>query len=714
MAKKREARFIISAENKTAATISKVTGDVSKLGGAFQKVGKLVGPVFAGLASAAAVRSFANMVKGANDTVDAMGEVAGRLGIATSKLQEYRIAAKFAGVESEGLDKALGFLARNLGNIRNGLDTGGKKSGLLESLGLSSSEIRGGDVSEVFEKVVNGLSKIEDPATRSATAIALFGKSAGELGLLFKDGVPALERSRDLIRDLGLEIDDIDAARAGQLNDNFDKLNLILESAKNKIAAELSPTVIALTDRMLEAGSQGETMGQQIETGVSEALDTISRLYTLTSTVGNVFSATFNLIQAGFAGLAAVVTGFAAEFVKAIGTTAPNAFNALLVATEVGLTAMKQGFADFATGAANLIVASMNTAIAAVEKLVNVAANGLNNLIVASNAIAGTSFSTIGTASLGRVESFQNFPVDPVNFGRVDPFGGDLATGLGDYSKGFGNEGNRQLNDAAVDFRQAVLGVDDLLSGDVLPPKPIEDTAAALDLATDSANGLTDALGGGSGGGSGGSSGSKGGGTAGAVKKLGEATKEAGETMRETFKILEEYGKAVTSSLEKGIDDFVRSGKFSVSEFGASLLRDLAAITAKAAILGGILGNSQYGGNGSGLVGSFLSGLFSGGTGTGAASYDGGGFTGFGSRSGGLDGKGGFAAILHPNETVVDHTRGQSSGGPVTVNQTVVVRETMPAGVANAITRAASQQAVAEMLSISQRGGQRRKSFAFG
>ena len=40
------------------------------------------------------------------------------------------------------------------------------------------------------------------------------------------------------------------------------------------------------------------------------------------------------------------------------------------------------------------------------------------------------------------------------------------------------------------------------------------------------------------------------------------------------------------------------------------------------------------------------------------ASFDGGGFTGRGSRSGGLDGKGGFMAMLHPNETVVDHTKG--------------------------------------------------------
>ena len=37
-----------------------------------------------------------------------------------------------------------------------------------------------------------------------------------------------------------------------------------------------------------------------------------------------------------------------------------------------------------------------------------------------------------------------------------------------------------------------------------------------------------------------------------------------------------------------------------------------------------------------------------------AASFDGGGFTGMGARAGGLDGKGGFPAILHPNETVIE------------------------------------------------------------
>jgi hypothetical protein len=45
-------------------------------------------------------------------------------------------------------------------------------------------------------------------------------------------------------------------------------------------------------------------------------------------------------------------------------------------------------------------------------------------------------------------------------------------------------------------------------------------------------------------------------------------------------------------------------------------------------------------------------------------SFAGGGFTGGGSRSGGMDGLGGFPAMLHPNETVVDHRSGMPAAAP--------------------------------------------------
>ncbi len=55
-----------------------------------------------------------------------------------------------------------------------------------------------------------------------------------------------------------------------------------------------------------------------------------------------------------------------------------------------------------------------------------------------------------------------------------------------------------------------------------------------------------------------------------------------------------------------------------------------------------------------------------------SASFEGGGFTGMGARSGGIDGRGGFLATLHPNESVIDHTKGQ--GGGITVINNVDAR----------------------------------------
>lgn len=47
----------------------------------------------------------------------------------------------------------------------------------------------------------------------------------------------------------------------------------------------------------------------------------------------------------------------------------------------------------------------------------------------------------------------------------------------------------------------------------------------------------------------------------------------------------------------------------------------------------------------------------------GLASFEGGGFTGNGPRVGGLDGKGGYMAMVHPNEKVVDLTKQRQGGG---------------------------------------------------
>lgn len=83
-------------------------------------------------------------------------------------------------------------------------------------------------------------------------------------------------------------------------------------------------------------------------------------------------------------------------------------------------------------------------------------------------------------------------------------------------------------------------------------------------------------------------------------------------------------------------------------------IKEIVAEMAKSSIMEMFGFGGGIGGGSGGGLGGLLGGLLS---------FDGGGFTGNGSRTGGVDGKGGFPAMLHPNETVVDHTKGQSMGG---------------------------------------------------
>ena len=100
-------------------------------------------------------------------------------------------------------------------------------------------------------------------------------------------------------------------------------------------------------------------------------------------------------------------------------------------------------------------------------------------------------------------------------------------------------------------------------------------------------------------------------------------------------------------------------------------------------------------------------------------SLDGGGYTGSGSRSGGLDGKGGFMAMLHPQETVIDHTKhnsskGSSDSGSVVINQNFSFSANGDDSVKKIIAQAApkiAQMTKSEILNDRRRGGTMKATF---
>ena len=119
--------------------------------------------------------------------------------------------------------------------------------------------------------------------------------------------------------------------------------------------------------------------------------------------------------------------------------------------------------------------------------------------------------------------------------------------------------------------------------------------------------------------------------------------------------IEERLGKTATTSMKKFEDSIIntlKTGKSGFKDFADYVVEQLLRIAIQELIIKRITGGAS----------KFFSSL----------SFDGGGYTGMGARAGGVDGKGGFPAILHPNETVVAHTKGQGMGTTVNFNISTV------------------------------------------
>jgi hypothetical protein len=149
-----------------------------------------------------------------------------------------------------------------------------------------------------------------------------------------------------------------------------------------------------------------------------------------------------------------------------------------------------------------------------------------------------------------------------------------------------------------------------------------------------------------------------------AFRKAGEANQTSLTDQQSAFERYKQELEDSTLAIEnatikafRGMEDalvnFVRTGKLDFKSMVDSMIADLIRLSIQQAITQPLFerfSSSSFFGN----IKSFF--------GTDVPSGDGGGFTGYAARTGGIDGKGGFPAILHPNETIIDHTKGQQMG----------------------------------------------------
>jgi len=182
---------------------------------------------------------------------------------------------------------------------------------------------------------------------------------------------------------------------------------------------------------------------------------------------------------------------------------------------------------------------------------------------------------------------------------------------------------------------------------------------------------------------------------------------ELSPAMTKLDQIAESVGKSFEDAMMSAVDG-TSSVKSAFRSMASEIIKELYRIFVVKQITGFISGfisdPAMFGGmGGTGSIGSVRPMAR-------PASLDGGGYTGNGARAGGLDGRGGFMAMMHPRETVVDHTKGQ--GGGITVIQNNTFQSGVTRSEVSALLPRMVEASKAAVLDAKRQGGSYGKGFA--
>jgi len=219
------------------------------LGGIGNILGSVTGGVLAlgaGL-SAAGVASFA---KSAIDAADNLRDMSQRTGVSVEMLSKFEKAAAMGGTSIEVVSKNMERLSKGLYSVNYSVNDSGNKVGpALERLGLSATNSAGKlkNADQVLLEIADKFQKMPDGVEKTALAIQLFGKAGAEI-------IPMLNEGRQAIEGLGATMTTDFANKADAFNDSLAATQIVFGQIGMAIADQLLPYLSSAVDWISRVG----------------------------------------------------------------------------------------------------------------------------------------------------------------------------------------------------------------------------------------------------------------------------------------------------------------------------------------------------------------------------------------------------------------------------------------------------------------------------
>jgi hypothetical protein len=607
--------------NNTRA-IETTIAQTSRLETAFQRVGRVAGTVL-GVVIGQGLLQMATRARGAIAALDLIAKTADRVGVNLEEFQALQFGFGLEGVSDTDFNKSLETFSQRIGEAAEG---SGELFKTLKDNGIAirdaSGEIR--PLNDLLREYADLVSRTGSEASQMALISDAFGRGGRDLANALRGGAEGLDQMVVAARNAGVVLDESVLRRAEDLDDQFSTLSAQMSVYMKQVAVFGGEAVLGLKMMMDDVLAMFESV-REIDTILQENANAAAVLGEST------------LAAMDLAGDATEEQAIAAQQLIAIYNQLSG--QATNLAAELDLAA-RSADALGRTAAADALRLLADNARAADEAFQDgsVSADDFNQRL--------TQITATATDVLIPLQSIDN-----ISFASAINQAGQLALALYDAALQ-ASELRAQLPGGGSTFiptgGPGTFPVSDNIGGTGSAPRNApRPPGRPMDIDF----GYSPSSGGPGGGSPGGGSN--------ALAQAPEYWDDLIEKVREGEQAWEEYNRTVERGANAMADFFtsIVDGSMSAKEALADLLMQLAQVQFQKAFLG-LAGGGGTMGNIFGALGGALS----------VPSFDGGGYTGSGARTGGLDGKGGFPALLHPNETVIDHSKGGgAAGGQVSV-----------------------------------------------
>lgn len=218
--------------------LGKFGGVVSRFPG--KMLGVAGGIAAVGAAAVAATKKIWGLGMSTIRTGDQIAKTSRQLGIDAQVYQEFAWAVGLGGASEQELASGLQHLNQQMEAAANG---NSKATKAFSRLGISMSEIKSMNTEEMFVRISDALSNVDDVAAKTKTTMDIFGSAGTKLATAIKGGSAALEDMRKEARDSGFVLDDEALANAERATDNFARAQMSLKGALNVVGVEAMPTI---------------------------------------------------------------------------------------------------------------------------------------------------------------------------------------------------------------------------------------------------------------------------------------------------------------------------------------------------------------------------------------------------------------------------------------------------------------------------------------